>query len=842
VRAGVFCRYLVWVVAVTLTTGHVTSLAEDVAPGAWETTHDRPAVEIGGTISDDGGSGEIGFLAPLLFSEGRDLLFLGVDAKVFAFDPNDIGDTVYNAGAYLGYRTVLDNSKGVFGLWTGFDHMRTEDANDFTRAIAGGEYFGRHVIVRANAFVPLDNTSGEWRVASGGFINTYDEKIPSGFDAEIGLRLAVPMDSLARAGEFRVFAGGYDFIGLDDDGGNVFGGRGRMELDLYPFAESVDTRLSFEAGYGFDKHSGDQFTAGVKLAIPLGIRNKVESSHGKDPDQVALDSFGQDLFQPVRRNREPVSRIRLKDRRLAQAAETGAFTLSRICGGATGSLQLNGGLASSSIKQGALLGVIDPDGSKTPFNLNLGTMIAPDGRTLKQILAPKPDVVKTTLKFAENTVNFATQNVEPAAAVTLASGTAQGQSITDATVTIDGNKCSLSLAVQPALVDGLSMATVCGGKATSIGLNAGLKSGSIKQGAVFGTIAGTATALKLDLGTMVAPGGQTLKQLLAAKPPSLNSTFKFAKSKVDFTGQLVRPTAAFALSPGVPSQQQIKDATLTVKSTSCSLNLQIEEAVSPPVGLSLATVCGGTNAAISLNGGLASSSIKQGATLGTIEPSGASTPLKLAIASMVAPGGQTLAQLLSAKPTSLSSTFTFPQSAVNFATQTVQPASAVALATGIPAAQSVTAITLTVNSKSCSLNMAVKANPVTSGLTLATICGGVSADLPMSNAHGVPMGATTIRQGDQIGTIAPTTPLTFNPASMVDANGLTLTQLLASKPKTLNATLFLPIDLAATVVEPTLALANAPVQVAKQRLTRFSLVVNGTSCVVKMKNGIKPHG
>ena len=822
------------------------SCAGELESATWETSYDRPAVEIGGTVADDGGSADIGILAPLIFSEGTDLLFLGADARIFSFDPSNVDETIYNAGAYLGYRKVLGDSSGVIGLWAGLDHLRTEESNDFTRAVAGVEFFGRHVIARANAFVPLDSTSREWQVTSGGFINTYDEKIPNGFDAEIGLRMAVPMQAFSRASELRVFAGGYDFIGLDDDGGDVFGGRGRLEFDLYPFEESPNTRLSLEAGYAFDKHSGDQFSGGLKLSIPLGITNNVEASHGKDADIVALDSFGQDLFQPVRRNREPVSRIRLKDRRPVAVGNVNGFSLTNVCGGASGSLSLSGGLASSSVKQGALIGIIEPNGAAASLSLNLGAMVAPDGKTLKQMLSAQPEIVKTTLKFAPDTVNFSLQSVQPAPALALASSVLTGQSIADATVTINGNTCSLDLSVQSAVVEGLTLARVCGGKTSTISLNGGLASTAIKQGALVGTIdpSGAAQNLKLDLGSMVAPNSKTMAQILSAKPTTLNSTFKFAATKVNFATQSVRPASAVALATGLPSQQIIKDITLTVKSLSCSLDIDVE-AIPQPQGLTLVTVCGGTTSAINLNSGLAASSVKQGALLGTIDPTGAARALKLEIAGMVAPNGQTLAQLLAKKPAVLTSTFVFPQSTVNFSSQTVQPSAAVALVSGLPANQSVKGATLTVNSKACSLNVDVETNP-TNGLTLATICGGPNAVLPMSNIHGVAMGASTFMQGDRIGTIDPTgaaSPLTFTLAKMVDGSGKSLTQLLASKPAALNTTLFLSsavVDLANSVVGPSPDLANASVQIVRQRLLRFSVIVNGNSCSVVVKNGIKP--
>jgi hypothetical protein len=825
--------------------GAKTALAADPEPGTWDATYDRPAVEVGGYIADDGGSGEINVLAPLMFSEGKDLLFLGVDAKVFVFDPNDVDDTAYNVGAYLGYRTVLNDGGGVLGLWGGLDHMRTEESNEFFRAIAGVEYFGQHFIGRANAFVPLDSTSDEWSVRDGNFINTYDEKIPSGFDAEIGLRLAVPMDTLARSGEFRVFAGGYDFIGLDDDGDDVFGGRLRAELDLYPFQDAPNTRVSLEAAYAFDKYSGDQFGGGIKISIPLGITNKIETSHAKDAQVVTLESFGQDLFQPVRRNREPVSRIRLKDRRPVAGGITGNVLLSNICGGARGSLSLNGGLNTTSVKQGALLGVIDPGGTNKQLFLQLSTMVAPDGRTLKQIIDSKPDVLVTTLKFAPGTVDFTSDAVAPVEAVGLVSSPLAGQRITDATVTIDGPECSLDLTVQPAVTEGLTLARVCGGPNANIDLNAGLQSSTIRQGATIGVIdpAGGATALELNIANMVSPTGQTLEEALASKPKTLNSTFTFASSTVDFTAQSVRPAEAFSKTTSAPVKQTIKSATLTVNSLSCSFELEIEESDPQPDGLTLATICGGPDADIALNSGLATSRIKRGAALGIIDPTGAATALNLDIAEMVAPGGSTLAELLSSKPQTLSSTFTFTQTTVNFATQIVQPAAAVALSSGTPANQLVKSVTLTVNSTSCSLSVDVenKLDP-DDGLTLAKMCGGPNGNIALNSG----LATTRIRRGASLGIIDPTgaaTTLSLDIADMVAPNGSTLSELLASKPKTLSSTFTFSqstVNFATQTVQPSAAVALASGAAANQLVKGVTLTVNNTSCSLNVDVENKP--
>jgi hypothetical protein len=570
--------------------GLVTSGAHaaDAEPRASASTYDRPAVEIGGGIANDGGSGDINVIAPLIFSEGNDLLFFGADAKFSGFDINDTDDTVYNVGAYLGYRALLDGGNGVLGLWAGVDYLNTEQSNEFARAIAGVEYFGPRVIARANAFVPLDSTSDAWSVTSGGFVTTYDEKVPSGFDAELGLRMAVPMDSFLKPGELRLFAGGYDFIGLDDDGGDVLGGRVRAELDLYPFNEHPDTRLSLEARYAYDKHAGDQYGAGIKLSIPLGVTNKITSHGAKDETVAELDSFGQDLFQPVRRNRENVSRVRQKSRvpvgtgGTGGAGGTGGVSLSNVCGGASGNLTLNAGLASTTIKQGAQIGTIDPSGAATPLNLSLGTMVDANGQTLTQLLAASPQTINTTLSFPASTVNFASQTVAPAAAVRSTS-VAGDQKITSATVTINGNSCSVDVQseVAPVAAPGLTLATICGGPSVPFKVtmiydvwSSGPATIDVNRGALIATIIPSGQ-LFLDIGAMVDASGTTLTQLLASSPATLTTSLKFDRTNV-VQFYHATPGGVFDGLSAVASGGADADVTLNITNNVCSMQASLQ--------------------------------------------------------------------------------------------------------------------------------------------------------------------------------------------------------------------------------------------------------------------------
>ena len=297
-----------------------------------------PGVEIGGFVTDDGGAGEVNVIVPLARRSPAELFFLGADGEF----TGDHG--AYDVGTYLGYRAIVGD--GVLGAWAGADRIETSLDNDFHRFIAGAEYYGSRLILRANGFVPLDDQSDPWSVKTGTIVTTFSEEVPSGLDAEAGLRFALPAVSASlKPSELRAFAGVYDYFGLDADGSDVVGGRGRLELDLYPFAQSPDTRLSFEVAYAYDDVNDDQVRGGVRLSIPLTSAEPSEH-HGSlkdDPASASPAAVGsQDLFEPVRRNRETVSRVRTLSvvNTAPPPPSTPSFVLSmaNACGGPGGQI------------------------------------------------------------------------------------------------------------------------------------------------------------------------------------------------------------------------------------------------------------------------------------------------------------------------------------------------------------------------------------------------------------------------------------------------------------------------------------------------------------------------
>ncbi|MEZ5924350.1 MAG: tail fiber domain-containing protein [Hyphomicrobiaceae bacterium] len=449
-------------------------------------TYSRPGLEVSGFVTDDGGAGEVNVILPLAMRGSHALLFLGGDAKLIG-GSSDYGDNAYNVGAYLGYRALLDNGSGVLGLWLGADTLRGRYGHTFQRFIAGAEYFGPRLIARINGFAPFDDASDPWtevtrtttttaqRITTTTITSTYDEKTPSGVDAEAGLRFALPaLASGGRQGELRAFAGVYDYVGLKEDGGNVIGGRGRLELDLYPFDAAPNTRLTLEASYSDDAHYGDQLAGGVRLSISLGepatretaiysgsLKDTGGSLKEGDPGPSLGYGGGKDLFQPVRRNNNPVTVRRLKSQTIRTAIEnrdteeptdpppaTTGYTLATVCGGPTAQI-----ITTASDPSANFQDFMDPlvQGQEIAFEsltstgipLDIATWVDGSNQTLAQLLASSPASIVTTVSIPPALV---TPTLELSPTLTFQGfPVGPGIQLTAATLTVDNSTCTLDI-------------------------------------------------------------------------------------------------------------------------------------------------------------------------------------------------------------------------------------------------------------------------------------------------------------------------------------------------------------------------------------------------------------
>ncbi|MFO1172715.1 MAG: tail fiber domain-containing protein [Hyphomicrobiaceae bacterium] len=469
--------------------------AEATEPVTASDTYSRPGIEIGGFVSEDGGAGEVSTIVPLALRGSSALLYLGADGTLFSGGFHDLGDSVYNVGAYFGYRQRLSESGAVVGGWLGADTLETEYGQAYQRFIAGAEYFGERVIARANVFAPFDDTS-TWdetlpsttttatydvttptevvshrRTTTRTVTNTYEEQIPSGFDAEIGLRFALPaFDAGRRPGELRAFAGLYDYMNLKQDGGDVIGGRGRLELDLYPIATAPDVRLSLSASYSDDAHSGGQLDGGVRLAIPLGgpVAHSADTGYSggslkdSDPAPQQVSSGGKDLFQPVRRNNLPVSVRRLKtqttktavvDKVTGRTATQTGFTLATICGGPSNPIPLIwpdfGDPAmpafNQTILQGAIFGTpTDFSTPGAPVSVNLASLVNASGQTLAQLLANSPETFSGTFTLPALQAPYITFEMAEAFVGAATFAYLGGLYADGFTLAVNGNSCTIT--------------------------------------------------------------------------------------------------------------------------------------------------------------------------------------------------------------------------------------------------------------------------------------------------------------------------------------------------------------------------------------------------------------
>lgn len=283
-----------------------------------------PFVEIEGLTGNTSSKAGINLFLPLKQNQNS-LFFLGADGAVFDSGINDIfngnfGD-VYTAGAYLGVRTHTSNDL-IFGAWAGFDVQHTLLDNTFTRFIGGIEASNDNLVFRVNGFVPLTDaqsvSAADASKSSASAILTsinagtsLKETSATGIEGEIGLRL--PFDLLGNGGfleEFRLTGGGYHYFDLVKDGG-VTGGRIRGELDLYAFSDS-GTRLTLTTTYEHDRRRDSRYSAGLRLAIPLGMASSSRTrSPGVQikPAASHAQSGRSQMFRPIRRSTDIATNV-----------------------------------------------------------------------------------------------------------------------------------------------------------------------------------------------------------------------------------------------------------------------------------------------------------------------------------------------------------------------------------------------------------------------------------------------------------------------------------------------------------------------------------------------------
>lgn len=257
----------------------VSAQKADLAPAAKWT----PWVEFGGSYgSHDSSRGEAVLWVP--FAQGNTSLLFG-EARGKLFE-----DDMREGNLALGYRQMQANGWNI-GVWGGYDVRRSEFGNTFHQIAGGIEALSDRWDVRANAYLPLDDsetlfsastftsaTALEFTGTSIGLITSgivsttaLEELALRGFDAEIGAKIfSTSLDLTGPHHEFRLYAGAFHFDHSDLPN-SVTGPRVRAEWRMDDVIDHwAGSRLTLEAEYSHDQLRDDRVEVGARLRLPFG--------------------------------------------------------------------------------------------------------------------------------------------------------------------------------------------------------------------------------------------------------------------------------------------------------------------------------------------------------------------------------------------------------------------------------------------------------------------------------------------------------------------------------------------------------------------------------------------
>ena len=252
--------------------------AQDLSTPKW-----TPWLELGGFYgSNDTSRGEAVLWVPLAQSHNS-VLFGEARGKLFE-------DDMREGNFALGYRQMQTNGWNI-GIWGGYDIRDSQFGNTFHQLAGGIEALSDRWDVRANAYLPLNDsetlfsfTSIATRIAAEingpniGLVTTttatttaLEELALRGFDAEIGAKLfSTPLDLSGPRHELRLYAGAFHFDHSDLPS-SITGPRVRAEWRMDDIIDQwAGSRLTFEAEYSHDQLRDDRVEVGARLRLPFG--------------------------------------------------------------------------------------------------------------------------------------------------------------------------------------------------------------------------------------------------------------------------------------------------------------------------------------------------------------------------------------------------------------------------------------------------------------------------------------------------------------------------------------------------------------------------------------------
>ncbi len=254
------------------------AIAQDLSAPKW-----TPWLELGGFYgSDDTSRGEAVLWVPLAQSHNS-VLFGEARGKLFE-------DDMREGNFALGYRQMQTNGWNI-GIWGGYDIRDSQFGNTFHQLAGGIEALSDRWDVRANAYLPLNDSetlfsftsiavrsAAEINGPNIGLVTTttatttsLEELALRGFDAEIGAKLfSTPLDLSGPRHELRLYAGAFHFDHSDLPS-SVTGPRVRAEWRMDDIIDQwAGSRLTFEAEYSHDQLRDDRVEVGARLRLPFG--------------------------------------------------------------------------------------------------------------------------------------------------------------------------------------------------------------------------------------------------------------------------------------------------------------------------------------------------------------------------------------------------------------------------------------------------------------------------------------------------------------------------------------------------------------------------------------------
>ena len=254
------------------------AIAQDLSAPKW-----TPWLELGGFYgSNDTSRGEAVLWVPLAQSHNS-VLFGEARGKLFE-------DDMREGNFALGYRQMQTNGWNI-GIWGGYDIRDSQFGNTFHQLAGGIEALSDRWDVRANAYLPLNDSetlfsftsiavrsAAEINGPNIGLVTTttatttsLEELALRGFDAEIGAKLfSTPLDLSGPRHELRLYAGAFHFDHSDLPS-SVTGPRVRAEWRMDDIIDQwAGSRLTFEAEYSHDQLRDDRVEVGARLRLPFG--------------------------------------------------------------------------------------------------------------------------------------------------------------------------------------------------------------------------------------------------------------------------------------------------------------------------------------------------------------------------------------------------------------------------------------------------------------------------------------------------------------------------------------------------------------------------------------------